>query len=205
MTRTNIISASLHQKMTTWRRDLHAHPETAFEEHRTAEVVASALESMGMEVETGIAQTGVVGTLRNGDGPRLGLRADMDALDMDEKGVHSYVSVHPGKMHACGHDGHTAMLLGAAHYLSEHKNFKGTLHFIFQPAEENEGGGKHMVEAGLFDRFPCDAVFGLHNSPQMPFGKFGIREGPMMASSDFFELKVIGKGVTQHTHMPVLT
>ncbi|MBV7483339.1 M20 aminoacylase family protein [Bordetella sp. BOR01] len=196
----DVISSSLLQRMVAWRRDLHAHPETAFEEHRTSDAVAAALAAMGMEVSRGLAQTGVVGTLCNGEGPRLGFRADMDALNMEERGDVLHASSYPGKMHACGHDGHTAMLLGAAHYLSENKHFQGTLHFIFQPAEENEGGGKQMVEQGLFEQFPCDAVFGLHNTPQMPFGFFGIREGAMFSASDFFEIRVVGKGA--HAALP---
>ncbi len=202
----NMISKSLHEKMIAWRRDLHAHPETAFEEHRTSDVVARALQDMGMEVTRGLATTGLVGTLRNGDGPSLGLRADMDALNMQELGTCDHASTYEGKMHACGHDGHTAMLLGAAQYLSEHKPFRGTIHFIFQPAEENEGGGKYMVQDGLFTRFPCDAVFGLHNAPQMRFGTFSIREGAMLSASDFFEIVVSGNGAhAAHPHTGVDT
>lgn len=197
----DLISASLHQKMTAWRRDLHAHPETAFEEVRTSDVVAAALKTMGLEVHRGLGGTGVVGTLSTGAGPTIGLRADMDALDMDEKGAIAHASRHAGKMHACGHDGHTAMLLGAAEYLSKHRDFLGTVRFIFQPAEENEGGGRHMVEQGLFKLFPCDSVYGMHNTPQMPLGQFGIREGAMLAASDFFEIRVNGKGAhAAHPH-----
>lgn len=196
-----MIPDSLYEKMVGWRRDLHAHPETAFEEHRTSDVVARALTDMGMAVSRGLGGTGVVGTLRNGEGPCLGLRADMDALDIQELGDYAHASRYEGKMHACGHDGHTAMLLGAARYLSEHKPFRGTIHFIFQPAEENEGGGRQMVEDGLFRQFPCDAVFGLHNSPQMQFGTFGIRTGAMFSASDFFEIAVTGKGAhAAHPH-----
>lgn len=202
----HIISENLHKKMVDWRRDLHAHPETAFEEHRTSDIVALALTDMGLEVTRGLGRTGVVGTLQNGEGPKLGLRADMDALNMQELGTCAHASKLSGKMHACGHDGHTAMLLGAAQYLSTHKNFKGTVHFIFQPAEENEGGGKSMVEDGLFTKFPCDAVFGLHNAPQMRFGTFAIREGAMLSASDFFEIIVTGKGAhAAHPHTGVDT
>ncbi|OWT64184.1 M20 aminoacylase family protein [Candidimonas nitroreducens] len=189
-----LISQPLRLQMAEWRHDLHSHPETAFEEHRTSDMVAAALGAMGMAVDRGLAGTGVVGTLHNGAGPSLGLRADMDALNMQEKGDCPHASAYSGKMHACGHDGHTAMLLGAAAYLSEHKPFRGTLHFIFQPAEENEGGGRRMVEQGLFERFPCDAVYGLHNFPQFPLGTFAIREGAMFSASDFFEIKITGKG-----------
>lgn len=188
------IPPTLVSQMMAWRRDLHAHPETAFQEHRTSSVVAAALEGMGLRVHRGLGGTGVVATLGNGCGPTIGLRADMDALDMTELGDAPHKSVYPGKMHACGHDGHTAMLLGAARYLSDHPPLAGTVHFIFQPAEENLGGGKRMVEDGLFDQFPCDAVYGLHNGPAIPLGQFGIRPGPMMAASDFFEIKVVGRG-----------
>lgn len=201
-----VVSKSLHEKMIAWRRDIHAHPETAFEEHRTSALVAEALSRMGMEVVRGIGGTGVVGVLKNGEGPSLGLRADMDALDMEELGNCPHASTKPGKMHACGHDGHTAMLLGAAAHLSESRSFQGAIHFIFQPAEENEGGGRRMVEDGLFSRFPCDMVFGLHNSPQMAFGSFGIRTGPMFSASDFFEIVVAGKGAhAAHPHTGVDT
>ena len=153
-------------ELTEWRRDIHAHPETAFEETRTAAFVAEKLRSFGLEVHEGLAQTGVVGTLRRGSSNRaIGLRADMDALDLSELNEFSHKSTIDGKMHACGHDGHTTMLLGAARYLAEHGDFSGTIHFIFQPAEENEGGGQVMVKDGLFDLFPVDAVFGLHNMP----------------------------------------
>ena len=196
--------AEFHGEMTAWRRDIHAHPETAFEENRTADIVAAKLEAFGIEVHRGLAETGVVGTLRGsaeGAGA-IGLRADMDALHIDEKNVFDHRSRHRGKMHACGHDGHTAMLLGAAKYLAETRNFAGTVHFIFQPAEENEGGGRVMVEEGLFDRFPAQAVYGMHNMPGMPVGTIGAKVGTMMAAADRFDLTVRGKGA--HGAMPHL-
>ena len=183
------------------RHDLHAHPETAFEEVRTAERVAQALAALGIEVHRGLAKTGVVGTLRNGAGARaVGLRADMDALPIEEANDFAHRSRHPGKMHACGHDGHIAMLLGAARYLAATRNFDGTVHFIFQPAEESEGGGRAMLEDGLFERFPVEAVFGMHNWPGLPVGEFAVRPGPMMASSDIFEITLAGRG--GHGAMP---
>ena len=190
--------------MATWRRDIHAHPEIAFEEHRTAELVADKLREFGLEIETGIAGTGVVGTLTKGRGNRaIGLRADLDALPIQEANEFAHKSTHAGKMHACGHDGHTTMLLGAAKYLAEHGEFEGTVYFIFQPAEENEGGGRAMVEEGLFDRYPMEAVYGMHNIPGMPVGTFAVKPGPMMAAFDIFELVVTGKG--GHAAMPHLT
>ena len=195
--------AGFHDAMSEWRRDIHAHPETAFEEHRTSEFVARRLAEFGLEVHRGLAGTGVVGTLRAGSGARaIGLRADMDALHIHEKNTFPHVSQNHGKMHACGHDGHTTMLLGAAKYLAETKNFDGVVHFIFQPAEENEGGGRAMVEQGLFQKFPLEAVYGMHNKPGMPIGKFGIRPGPMMAAFDTFEIIVNGKGT--HAALPHL-
>ena len=176
------------------RRDLHAHPETAFDEHRTAALVAQHLEDWGLEVHTGLARTGVVGILRRGSGPALGLRADMDALDMEEVADISYRSSFPGRMHACGHDGHVAMLLGAARQLCRKADFHGSVHFIFQPAEENEAGGRVMVQEGLFERFPMHAVFGLHNRPGMPVGQMGLCPGPAMAAADFFDLTLSGGG-----------
>ncbi|HEX2117194.1 MAG TPA: M20 aminoacylase family protein [Alphaproteobacteria bacterium] len=195
--------AAFHDEMTAWRRDLHAHPETAFEEHRTSDQVARKLEEFGIEVHRGLAGTGVVGTLRAGTGRRaIGLRADMDALHIHEKNGFDHASKNVGKMHACGHDGHTTMLLGAAKYLAETRNFDGIVHFIFQPAEENEGGGRVMVEEGLFDKFPVEAVFGMHNKPGLAVGKFGIRPGPMMAAYDRFEITIKGKGT--HGALPHL-
>jgi len=188
-------------RLSAWRRHLHAHPETAFEEVETARFVADTLAAMGIEAHRGLATTGVVGTLKSGNGNRaIGLRADMDALDIAEANSFEHKSRHPGKMHACGHDGHTAMLLGAAHYLAEHRRFDGTVHFIFQPAEENEGGARVMVDDGLFDLFPVDAVFGLHNMPGIPVGHFAVRPGPMMAGFDIFEIDVTGVGT--HAAIP---
>lgn len=181
-------------RMVNWRRDIHAHPETAFEEQRTAQIVADALMEMQISVDRGLASTGVVGTLKNGDGPTIALRADMDALDMEELGERPYRSTREGKMHGCGHDGHTAMLLGAASHLARYRPFRGTVHFIFQPAEENEGGGRKMVEDGLFEKFPADAVYGMHNIPAIPRGKFGIRTGIATAFLDTFEIEIVGKG-----------
>lgn len=194
--------AEFHAEMTEWRHDIHAHPETAFEEERTAEVVAKRLEGFGgIEIHRGLAKTGVVGTLKMGSGKRaIGLRADMDALHIHEANSFGHASQNPGRMHACGHDGHTTMLLGAAKYLAETKNFDGTVHFIFQPAEENEGGGRVMIEDGLFEKFPVEAVFGLHNWPGMDAGTFAVMPGPMMASFDIFEITMTGKGC--HAAMP---
>jgi amidohydrolase len=195
-----MIEARLLDDMVTWRRALHAHPETAFEEVSTARLVASVLREYGFEVTEGVGKTGVVGTLRRGSGPALGLRADMDALPMVEYNEFEHRSQCRGKMHACGHDGHTAMLLGGAAALSRDSGWHGTVHVIFQPAEEVAGGGRVMVEDGLFERFPCDAVFGLHNWPGLPLGHFAINRGPMMASFDTFEILVDGKG--SHAAMP---
>ncbi len=181
-------------RMVDWRHDLHANPETAFEEHRTAQIVADALMEMQIAVDRGLGGTGVVGTLKNGEGPSIALRADMDALNMQELGARAHKSTRAGKMHGCGHDGHTAMLLGAAVHLARHRPFRGTVHFVFQPAEENEGGGRKMVEDGLFEKFPADAVYGMHNIPQIPRGKFGIRTGIATAFLDTFEITVTGKG-----------
>ncbi|MEC5341955.1 M20 aminoacylase family protein [Brenneria populi] len=178
------------------RQDIHQHPEAAFEEERTSEIVARTLESWGIEVARGLAGTGLVGTIV-GNRPgtrRIGLRADMDALNMEETTGLPYSSAYPGKMHACGHDGHTAMLLGAARYLAANPDFAGTVHLIFQPAEEEGGGGRVMIEEGLFDRFPCDAVYGLHNEPGLPAGRFGIRPGAMLASVDTWTVSFKGTG-----------
>ena len=194
----------LQQDMQAWRRDIHAHPEIAFEEHRTAQLVAEKLESFGIEVETGIAGTGVVGTLKKGTGNRsIGLRADLDALLINEANKFKHKSKNPGKMHACGHDGHTVMLLGAAKYLAEQGNFDGTVNFIFQPAEENEGGGKAMIDDGLFEKYPVESVYGMHNIPGMPVASFAIKPGPIMAAFDVFNVKIVGKG--GHAAMPQTT
>jgi amidohydrolase len=196
--------ADFHADLATWRHEIHAHPETAFEEERTADFVAARLREFGIEVHRGLAGTGVVGTLKGSrPGNRaIALRADMDALHIHERNGHAYVSKNPGKMHACGHDGHTTMLLGAARYLAETRNFAGTVHFVFQPAEENEGGGRVMVAEGLFEKFPVEAVYGMHNWPGMPVGTFAMRAGPMMASFDIFEITVRGKGT--HAALPHL-
>lgn len=199
----------LQAEMTSWRRDIHQFPETAFEEVRTAAKVAELLRGFGMDVHEGLAKTGVVGTLKVGTGNRaIGLRADMDALDLQELNEFDHKSSHDGKMHACGHDGHTAMLLGAAKFLSEHKGFDGTVHFIFQPAEENEAGGRVMVEDGLFEKFPVEGVYGMHNWPGLEVGKFAVCEGPMMASADFFELTITGTGghgaMPHHSRDPII-
>ena len=187
------------------RRDIHANPETAFEELRTSNLVAAKLESWGIEVHKGLAKTGIVGKLacgRNLGRPAraIGLRADMDALPIHEKNAFGYRSKNDGRMHACGHDGHTAMLLGAAKYLAESRNFDGTVYFIFQPAEEGQGGGREMIEDGLFEKFQMDAVFGMHNWPGIPAGQFAVMPGPMMASTDNFEIRVLGRGA--HAAMP---
>ncbi len=184
------------------RRDIHRHPETAFEEVRTSDLVAERLSSWGLDVHRGLARTGVVGTLRGKrPGQRvIGLRADMDALHLQEKNDFAHASVHAGKMHACGHDGHTTMLLGAARQLAADPDFAGTIHFIFQPAEEGLGGARVMIEEGLFERFPCDAVYGMHNAPGLPAGRFAIRPGTMLASSDSWT--VTFKGTGGHGAMP---
>nr|WP_234627104.1 MULTISPECIES: M20 aminoacylase family protein [Rhizobium/Agrobacterium group] len=177
------------------RRYLHQHPELGLSEFHTSDYVAGKLEAMGYEVTRGLARTGIVATLRNGTSQRsLGLRADFDALPITEETGLDYASLTPGLMHACGHDGHTAMLLGAAGILAERRNFDGVVHLIFQPAEENFGGARLMIEDGLFERFPCDAVFGLHNDPGIAFGHFAFREGPIMASVDECKITVIGRG-----------
>ena len=185
--------------LVAFRRDLHAHPEMAFEEHRTAARVASALRELGLEVHEGIAGTGVVGLLRCGTSPRMvGLRADMDALPIVEQGgrphERPYISRHPGVHHGCGHDGHTAMLLGAARQLARTRDFDGAVAFIFQPAEEGRGGAREMVKQGLFERFPCESVFALHNWPDLPTGRAATRPGPIMAAADRFDIVVRGRG-----------
>jgi hippurate hydrolase len=195
--------SALAREMRDWRHHLHAHPETAFEEHATAAFVADKLASFGLDVHTGLAGTGVVGVLRNGNGDRaIGLRADLDALHIQESSGVPYASRHAGRMHACGHDGHTTMLLGAAKAMAARRRFDGTLYFVFQPAEENEGGGRVMVEEGLFDRFPMEAVYGLHNWPLKPLGTFATRSGPLMGAYDIFEIVGTGKGA--HAALPYL-
>jgi hippurate hydrolase len=188
------------------RRDLHAHPELAFNETRSAELVARELAAYGLEVHRGLAKTGVVGILRKGRSARaIGLRADLDALPLDEKNDFAHRSTHPGQMHACGHDGHSAMLLGAARYLAEHRetiDFDGTVYFIFQPAEESEGGAKVMLEDGLFAKYPMDAVYGLHNWPGIAVGEMAVMPGPVMAGTCAFEIRVEGRGC--HAAMPDL-
>jgi amidohydrolase len=177
------------------RRDLHAHPELAFEERRTADLVARSLEAAGIEVHRGLATTGVVGVLRNGSSSRaIGLRADMDALPMHEQNAFPHHSRFAGRMHACGHDGHTAMLLAAAEYLAASHEFDGTVYFIFQPAEETVGGARVMIEEGLFERFPMQAVYGMHNWPGLPAGQFAVHAGPVMACSDQFDILIRGHG-----------
>jgi amidohydrolase len=194
--------AAAATELTAIRRDIHRHPETAFEERRTAQIVADKLQSWGIEVHRGLATTGVVGTLK-GKRPgqkTIGLRADMDALHLQEKNEFDHASVHANKMHACGHDGHTTMLLGAAKHLAAAPDFAGTVHFIFQPAEEGLGGARVMIEEGLFDKFNCDAVYGMHNMPGFPSGHFAIRAGAMLASSDSWQ--VTFKGTGGHGAMP---
>jgi hippurate hydrolase len=177
------------------RRDLHAHPELCYEEQRTSEVVAAKLTEWGIPVILGLGVTGVVGVIKNGTSARaIGLRADMDALPMQEVNTFPHASRHPGKMHACGHDGHTAMLLGAARHLADHRNFDGTVYLIFQPAEEGGAGAKRMIEDGLFEQCPMDAIYGMHNWPGIPSGHMSVTPGPQMASSNEFYLTVKGKG-----------
>ncbi|RFB89033.1 amidohydrolase [Rhizobium leguminosarum bv. trifolii] len=189
--------------LTSLRRDLHAHPELGFEEERTAGIVARLLEEAGISVHRGLGSTGVVGTLQVGNGARrIGLRADMDALAMPEMAGRPYKSTVPGKMHACGHDGHTAMLLGAARHLAATRGFSGTVHFIFQPAEEGRGGAKRMVEEGLFKLFPCDAVYGLHNMPGLSVDEIAVVEGPQLASSDSW--RITFRGIGTHGAKPHL-
>jgi amidohydrolase len=190
-------------ELTAIRRDIHAHPELGFEEERTAELVATKLAEYGCEVHRGLATTGVVGTLRRGNSLRaIGLRADMDCLPMQEQNDFPHRSQHDGKMHACGHDGHTTMLLGAARHLAATRDFNGVVHFIFQPGEEGYGGGRVMVQEGLFEKFPCDAVFAMHNKPGIPIGNMAVRVGPMLAASDRFDIHVKARGGhAAHPHL----
>ena len=198
--------ADLHADIAEWRHDLHMHPELQYDVHRTAGSVAEKLKAFGCdEVVTGLGRTGVVGVIRGkkgASGKTIGLRADMDALPIEEANDLPYKSTVPGKMHACGHDGHTAMLLGAARYLTETRNFSGTAVVIFQPAEEGGGGGKAMVDDGLMDRFGIEEVFGMHNYPGMPVGAFGIRPGPVMAAADALTIDI--EGVGAHAARPHL-
>lgn len=187
--------AAMHDEMTEWRRDFHAHPELNYQEQRTSDLVAQRLESWGIEVHRGLGGTGVIGVLRSGDGGgAIGLRADMDALPMEEQTNLPYRSTNSGVMHACGHDGHTTMLLGAAKYLAGTRDFSGTVHFIFQPAEEAGAGAKRMIGEGLFDQFPCDSVWALHNAPNRPVGTASVRAGAVMAAVDTMKIVIHGKG-----------
>lgn len=199
----NRISA-FHEDMAKWRRDIHKHPELAYEEHRTASVVTDLLREFGVdEVVEGIGGTGVVGIIRNGEGRSIGLRADMDALPIEEVADHDYRSVHHGKMHACGHDGHTSMLLGAARHLSETRNFSGTVVLVFQPAEEGLAGARAMIEDGLFERFPMEAIYGVHNMPGIAAGSIALSPGPVMAAADRFTITLHGAGA--HAAAPHLS
>lgn len=200
----NVLHIPFVTDLVTVRRDLHAHPELAYQETRTSDIVARELAAYGLQVHRGLARTGVVGVLRKGNGARaIGLRADMDALPLQEKNDFAHVSCQAGRMHACGHDGHTALLLGAARYLAENKDaltFDGTVYFIFQPAEESEAGADVMVKQGLFEKFPMEAVFGLHNWPGIPVGEMSVMPGPVMAGTCAFEIAVRGRGC--HAAMP---
>jgi amidohydrolase len=187
--------------ITAIRRDIHAHPELCFKEERTADVIARALTESGIPVHRGLGTTGVVGIVKNGTSDRaVGLRADIDALPMTEHNTFAHASTYPGKMHACGHDGHTAMLLAAARHLARHRHFDGTVYLIFQPAEEGGGGAREMMKDGLFEKFPMEAVFGAHNWPGMRAGQFSLKSGPVMASSNEFRIRIHGKG--SHAALP---
>jgi amidohydrolase len=195
--------SQLHADMRQWRQHLHQFPETAFEETETAKYIAAKLTSFGLEVHQGLGKTGIVATLSKGTGnKKIGLRADMDALFIQEQNTFSYKSRNEGRMHACGHDGHSAMLLGAARYLSDNRNFNGTVYFIFQPAEEGRAGARQMIDDGLFKQFPADCVFGMHNFPDIPLGHFAVKSGAMMASFDCFEITITGQAT--HAAMPHL-
>ncbi len=196
--------AEWQDELTAWRRHLHAHPELGFQEFETSAFVAEKLRGFGIdEVHLGLAGTGVVGVIRNGQGGgSIALRADMDALPIEERTGLPHASTRSGRMHACGHDGHTTMLLGAARYLAETRNFAGTVYLVFQPAEEGHGGGRRMVEEGLFERFPADEIYGLHNWPQLPVGSFAMCAGPAMAAADQFSIELTGTGC--HAAMPHL-
>jgi amidohydrolase len=194
-----------HDELTAIRRDIHAHPELAFAERRTSDLIAQKLAEYGCEVHRGLAKTGVVGTIRRGhSSAAVGLRADMDALPIEEMNEFAHRSTEPGKMHACGHDGHTTMLLGAARYLASTRNFDGTVHLIFQPAEEGGGGGRVMVQEGLFEKFRCDAVFALHNKPGIAVGEIAAKAGPLLAASDRWDIRINGHGThAAHPHLGI--
>ncbi|MFT5930133.1 MAG: amidohydrolase [Oceanospirillaceae bacterium] len=195
------ITEYLQQSMCNWRHDIHRHPELGFEEHLTAKKVASLLQEWGIETHTGIGGTGIVGVIKRGTGSRmLGIRADMDALAIEENNTFDHCSQHAGKMHACGHDGHTAMLLGAACHLAKHGDFDGTVVLIFQPAEEHGKGAKSMIADGLFERFPVQDIYAIHNFPSVPLNNFIVKKGPVMASEDNFEILI--EGVGHHAAMP---
>jgi amidohydrolase len=188
-------------RVASLRRDIHAHPELGFQEQRTSELIAKQLAGWGIPIHRGLGKTGLVGVIKAGTGSRaIGLRADMDALPITERNTFPHVSVHVGKMHACGHDGHTAMLLAGAEHLAQHRNFDGTVYVIFQPAEEGGGGAREMMKEGLFERFPMDAIFGMHNWPGLGVGQFALKSGPAFASSNQFKIQIRGKGA--HAAMP---
>jgi len=197
-----LINETLLGEVKQWRKQIHSQPELGFKEFKTSSFIVDKLQSFGIEVHQGLGGTGVVGTLKNGSGPTIGIRADIDALPIKEQNDIDHKSTHENCMHACGHDGHTSVLLGTAKHLSQHKDFSGTIHFIFQPAEEVLGGAKAMIDDGLFDKFPMDAVYGLHNWPGLPVGEIAVNNGPMMASFDTFEITLTGKGT--HAAMPHL-
>jgi len=196
------VNEALLDEVKQWRKQIHSQPELGFKEFKTSSFIVDKLQSFGIEVHQGLGGTGVVGTLKNGVGPTIGIRADIDALPIAEQNDVDHKSTHANCMHACGHDGHTSVLLGAAKHLSQHKEFSGTIHFVFQPAEEVLGGAKAMIDDGLFDKFPMDAVYGLHNWPGLPVGEIAVNNGPMMASFDTFEITLTGKGT--HAAMPHL-
>ena len=194
-------NSQLHDQMVTWRHHIHKYPELSFKEEMTSDYIASVLESHNIEMHRGLAVTGIVATIHGTKkGKAIGLRADMDALPIQEKNEFNHKSVHDGKMHACGHDGHSTMLLGAAVYLKEHNNFAGTVHCIFQPAEEGGGGGRVMVEEGIFEKFPCDAVYGMHNWPGLAEGQFAVHDTAVMAANETLKITIKGKG--GHAAMP---
>ena len=195
-----LINETLLGEVKQWRQQIHSQPELGFKEFKTSSFIIDKLQSFGIEVHQGLGGTGVVGVLKNGSGPTIGIRADIDALPIKEQNDIEHKSTHENCMHACGHDGHTSVLLGTAKHLSQHKNFSGTIYFIFQPAEEVLGGAKAMIDDGLFDKFPMDAVYGLHNWPGLPVGEIAVNNGPMMASFDTFEITLTGKGT--HAAMP---